>query len=128
MPIKTRYRNYKVFANLSTHFKTQKLVCTNICCVIVPPTHSFASLFHSSLRFQKSLLTENLTAAGFTLMTSLFVMDWQKTHPDADFVIGQYTLRTLPMWDRRKSVIISDRVHLQSVWTHGFAAKPTFHR
>ncbi|XP_060568343.1 uncharacterized protein LOC132726946 [Ruditapes philippinarum] len=76
----------------------------------------------------EKLLGEYKNAAGFTLMTSLFVMDWNKTFQNADFTIGAYTLRTHPIWDRRKSILVTERIDLSSVWTHGFHSLKDYNR
>ena len=77
---------------------------------------------------KEKLLMKDKNAAGFTLMTSLFVMDWNKTYESADFTIGAYTLRTKPIWDRQKNILVMDRVNLTTVWTHGFASLNGYRR
>ena len=77
-------------------------------------------LTHVYVCLQSRFLRKYPNAAGFTFQTELFILSWAATNPGSQLVISQYRNRTKPLWDRRKSILVTDRVHPQSVWTHGF--------
>ncbi|WAR22007.1 hypothetical protein MAR_015981 [Mya arenaria] len=54
----------------------------------------------------RRLLEKYPNAAGFTMMTSTFVLDWKPTHPQADYMIGQYTRALIPIFSLSSKTVL----------------------
>ena len=79
-------------------------------------------------------------ASGFSFMTEIFVTDWfsgansscNSSSPETDtstkLWYPQFVNRTAPMVDRVKNIINTDRVVLDSVWTHSFTSLPGYRK
>ncbi|KAL4232270.1 hypothetical protein ACF0H5_009844 [Mactra antiquata] len=87
----------------------------------IRPRHDYKALM-------KRLKNDYPSAGGFMFQTCLFFTDWNKTSDVSDIVVDQYTIRTMPVWDRTKSVLITDRVLPSSIWTHGFTSRTKYYR
>lgn len=87
---------------------------------------------HNLKKFVQQLVSHDPYAAGFSLRTELFITDWQN-NDDIDpeirkFWHVRYQNRTRPLEDRVKSIVITDRVILGSIWTHNYTAKEGYKR
>ena len=79
-------------------------------------------------------------ASGFSFMTEIFVTDWfsgansscNSNSPETDastkLWYPQFVNRTAPMVDRVKNIINTERVVLDSVWTHNFTSLPGYRK
>ena len=72
--------------------------------------------------FQENLRKLAPRAAGFTFKTEVYATTWGRmnTNNETDLLIAQYLNRTIPMRDRVKSIIITDRVEPGRLSTHGY--------
>ena len=72
---------------------------------------------------QEYLRKKYHNAAGFTLKTELYASTWgaNETSP-YNVTIGRYTVRTTHMRDRVKNVVITARVKIGRMSTHGYWA------
>ena len=79
-------------------------------------------------------------ASGFNFKTEIFITDWlSDAHPSLNLTVldtdktgklwyPQFAYRTAPMVDRVKNVFNTERVVLDSVWTHNYTSLPGYKR
>ncbi|XP_053379620.1 uncharacterized protein LOC123527009 [Mercenaria mercenaria] len=68
------------------------------------------------------LQNTNPNASGFVFHTQIFTLDWGISNPRGKLFVTKHIKRTSTMWDRRKNVIIPERVGRGMVWTHAYTS------
>ncbi|XP_052810275.1 uncharacterized protein LOC128238408 [Mya arenaria] len=68
-------------------------------------------------------------SAGYTFKTEVYATTWgerQNNTIENDLTIGRYNQRGDPMWDRVKSIVITDRLMPGRMSTHGYWSKKPY--